>query len=153
MLDAIALESFRAAVIHVHRQRHSDRPLRNQQTLAIVLADAQVISDDLELITGHFKHVVVVDVHESERECYTIREKEFYLVANAIGVKLKRGIGILSANRTDSSRLRRANQSVHLIELAADWPTGGSKPTGRFLKLWSAATRCRFCPETTRRLA
>src|SRR2546428_2915088 len=124
MLDAIALESFRAAVIHVHRQRHSDRPLRNQQTLAIVLADAQVISDDLELITGHFKHVVVVDVHESERECYTTRKKEFYLVANATGVKSKRGIGILSANRTDSSRVRRRE------------PIGSPRCTGRKLSHW-----------------
>ena len=64
MLDAVALECSRAAVVHMHRQRHSDGALRIHQALAIILIDAQIIGDDLELVARHSKHVVVVNTHE-----------------------------------------------------------------------------------------
>src|SRR5205807_97800 len=66
MLNAITLESSRAAVIHVHRQRHGDGTLRIHQPIAMVSIDVQVIGDDRKLIAGHLEHVVVVNSHESE---------------------------------------------------------------------------------------
>ena len=69
MLNAITLESSRAAVIHVHRQRHGDSTLRIHQPIAMVSIDVQVIGDDRKLIAGHLEHVVVVNSHESEPEC------------------------------------------------------------------------------------
>jgi hypothetical protein len=64
MLNTIALKSSRAAIIHVHRQGHGNGALWIHQPLAIVLIDTQVIGDDLKLITGHLKHVIVVNTHE-----------------------------------------------------------------------------------------
>ena len=66
MLNAITLKSSRAAVIHVDRQGHGDGALGIRRPFAIVLIDVQVIGDDLKLIAGHLKHVVVVDSHENE---------------------------------------------------------------------------------------
>jgi hypothetical protein len=64
MLNAVTLESSGAAIVHMHRQGHRDGTLWKHQALAIVLIDAQVISDDLKLITRHSKYVVVVNTHE-----------------------------------------------------------------------------------------
>jgi hypothetical protein len=64
MLNAVALKSSRAPIIHMHWQGHSDGALWKHQPFAIILIDAQVIGDDLELITRHSKHVVVVNTHE-----------------------------------------------------------------------------------------
>ena len=80
MLDAIPLKSFRASVVHVHRQRDRDRALRVHQPLAIVLVDAEIIRDDLKLIAGHFKYYVVVNRHERERN-RSIRGKRQMLFA------------------------------------------------------------------------
>ena len=66
MLNAITLKSFRAAVIHVHRQRDGDGAFRVHEAIAMVLIDIQVIGDHPKLIAGHSKHVVVVNVHVSE---------------------------------------------------------------------------------------
>ncbi len=64
MLNAVALESSCAAIVHMHRQRHGNGALWIHQALAIVLIDAQIIGDDLELVARHSKHVVVVNTHE-----------------------------------------------------------------------------------------
>jgi hypothetical protein len=64
MLNAVGLERSCATIIHMHWQRHSDGALRIHQPLAIILIDAQIVGDDLKLITGHLKHVIVVDTHE-----------------------------------------------------------------------------------------
>src|SRR6266487_1185105 len=64
MLNPVTLESSRAAIIHVHRQGHGDGALWIHQTFAIILIDAQVIGDDLKLVTRHSKYVVLVDTHE-----------------------------------------------------------------------------------------
>jgi hypothetical protein len=83
MLNSIALKSFRAPIIHVHRQRDSDGALGKHEPFAVVLINAQVIGDDLKLIAGHPKNVVLVNMHEAERESYTTRGKErLYLRTN-----------------------------------------------------------------------
>ena len=69
MLNAITLESLRAAVIHMHRQCHGDGALRINQPIAMVSIDVQVIGDDRKLIAGHPEHFIVVNRHESEPEC------------------------------------------------------------------------------------
>jgi len=63
MLNAVALKSSRAAIIHVDRQGHCDGTLWIHQPFTIILIDAEVIGDDLKLITRHSKHVVVVNTH------------------------------------------------------------------------------------------
>ena len=42
-------------------KRHGNGTLWIHEPLAIVLIDTQVIGDDLKLIAGHLKHVIVVD--------------------------------------------------------------------------------------------
>ena len=64
MLNAVTLESSCAAIIHVHGERYGKCAFWKHQALAIVLIDAQVVGDDLKLITRHLKYVVVVDTHE-----------------------------------------------------------------------------------------
>jgi len=71
MLNAVALERSCAAIIHVHRQRHGYGALWIHHALAIVLIDAQIVGDDLKLITGHLKHVIVVDTHENKLAGWT----------------------------------------------------------------------------------
>ena len=68
MLNAITLESLRAAIVHVHRQRYGHGALRIHEPLAIVFVDAQIIGDDLELVAGHFEHVIVVNMHRAKIE-------------------------------------------------------------------------------------
>ena len=68
MLDPVALKSLGAAVVHVNRQSYGEGPLRVHQPVPIVLIDVQVVRDDLKLIAGHSKYVVVVNVHEKRQE-------------------------------------------------------------------------------------
>jgi hypothetical protein len=67
MLDAVALEGLRAAVIHVHRQRHRHGALWEHEPIAIVRIDLQIIGDDLELVAGHLEDFVVVNAHKKEK--------------------------------------------------------------------------------------
>ena len=64
MLHAVPLKNPGAAIIHMDGQRHGHGTLRKHQSVAFVFIDVQVIGDDLELITGHSKNVVVVNVHQ-----------------------------------------------------------------------------------------
>ena len=64
VLNAIALESLNAAVVHVNRERDRDGALRIHQPIAVVAIDFQVIGDDLELVASHLEHVVVVNAHK-----------------------------------------------------------------------------------------
>src|SRR5437660_11066477 len=65
ILNAITLKSSRAAVVHMHRKRDGDGTLGIHQSLAIVLVDAEIIGNDLELVAGHFENFVVVNSHEA----------------------------------------------------------------------------------------
>jgi hypothetical protein len=81
MLNAVALKGSRAAIIHMHWQSHSDGALWKHQPFAIVLIDAQVIGDDLKLITRHSKHVVVVDTHEINSQARPVARQTQLLFA------------------------------------------------------------------------
>src|SRR4051812_9898569 len=85
MLNTIALESPGTAVVHVHWQRDGNGALRIHQPVAIVFIDVEIVGDDLKLITGHSKHVVVVNVHERQQELRTFRRKtqKSYLPRNS----------------------------------------------------------------------
>ena len=61
MLDAVTLESSRAPVVHVHRQRHGDGALRIRRPFAVVLVDVQIIGDDAKLLASHLENFVVVN--------------------------------------------------------------------------------------------
>jgi hypothetical protein len=63
MLNPITLKRPGAAIVHVHRQRHSDRALGVHQPVPVVLVDAQVVGDDLKLVARHFENFVVVNRH------------------------------------------------------------------------------------------
>src|SRR6266849_7770027 len=63
MLDAITLEGFCAAVIHVDRQGHCHGALGICRPFAIARVDIQVISNDLKLVAGHLENFVVVNRH------------------------------------------------------------------------------------------
>src|SRR4051812_21617151 len=65
MLDAVALESLGAAVIHVHRKGDGHGALREHQAIAIVLLDLKVIGDDLELVARHLENFVLVNAHKT----------------------------------------------------------------------------------------
>ena len=66
MLHAITLEGLRAAIVHVNRQRDGEGTFRIHESIAIVLIDLQVVGDNLELVTGHREHIVVVNAHKEE---------------------------------------------------------------------------------------
>src|SRR5437762_13502499 len=66
MLDAITLKRPRAAIVHVHGQGDREGALRIHQPFTIVLVDAEVIGNDLKLVTGHLKNFVVVNRHETK---------------------------------------------------------------------------------------
>jgi len=61
MLHPITLESFRASVVHVHRQRHGDGALRISGPFPVVLIDAEIIGDDPKLLASHLENFVVVN--------------------------------------------------------------------------------------------
>jgi hypothetical protein len=64
MLHAIPLKSLCASVVHVHRERDGDCALRIHEPIAIVPIDVQVIGDDRELVAGHLKYVIVINIHK-----------------------------------------------------------------------------------------
>jgi hypothetical protein len=99
MLNPIALKSSRAAIIHVHWQGHCDGALRIHQPVTIVLVDAEVIGNDLKLVTCHSKHVVVVNTHELSAFEYGAKMEVCYLSRTDGGVKSKRAVvcAVLSA--------------------------------------------------------
>ena len=77
MLNAIPLESLRAAIVHVNRQRDRDGALREHEPIAIVLIDLQVIGDDLELVASHLEYFVVVNAHKERgaEDTESLRER------------------------------------------------------------------------------
>ena len=75
MLDAVTLERPGAAIIHVHWKGHGDRSLGVHQAISVVLIDIQVLSDHLELSTGHSKNVVVVNMHRKRAELLDPRDR------------------------------------------------------------------------------
>src|SRR5207302_6486945 len=90
MLDAITLKCFRAAIVHVHRQRDRNRALRIHQPFPIVFVDAEIVRNDLKLVAGHFENFVVVDRHETR--------SEFRAPSKAMQVGIS-AAGIASSNR------------------------------------------------------
>jgi hypothetical protein len=63
MLNAVTLKGSGAPIVHVHRQRHSDRAFRIRRPLAVARIDVQVIGDDTELVARHFENFVIVNGH------------------------------------------------------------------------------------------
>src|SRR5207245_8600263 len=61
MLNAITLEGFSAAIVHVHWQRYGDGAFRIRRPLAIVLVDVQIICDDAKLLAGHLENFIIVN--------------------------------------------------------------------------------------------
>ena len=53
MLDAETLVNGGAPVIHVDRHRDDDRPLGQQQPVALVERNVEVVGDDVELVARH----------------------------------------------------------------------------------------------------
>src|SRR5207248_913442 len=92
MLHAIALKRFCAAVIHMHRQRDRDRPLRVHQPIAIVDINLQIVGDDAELLARHCEHVVIFinthgRTHKLKRGVTGRRARDWYLRLVLRGVK------------------------------------------------------------------
>ena len=56
MLDAVAVEHRGAPVVHVDRAGDDDRALGQQQPVALVLGDGEVVGDDVELLARHLEH-------------------------------------------------------------------------------------------------
>ena len=56
MLDPVSDKDLRPIVLHADRTGDDDRALRIEQPVAFVLGDAQMVSNDRELIAGHFEH-------------------------------------------------------------------------------------------------
>src|SRR6478609_9650424 len=61
VLDAITLESFCAAIVHMHWEGHGDGTLGHHQAITMAVRNFQVIGDDAELLARHLKNVVFVD--------------------------------------------------------------------------------------------
>ena len=56
MLHPVANKDLRPIVLHADRAGDDDRALRIEQPVAFVLGDAEMVSDDRELIAGHLEH-------------------------------------------------------------------------------------------------
>jgi len=56
MLHAIAHEHRRATVVHVDRAGHRNRALGQQQPVALVDGDLEMVGDDVELGSRHVEH-------------------------------------------------------------------------------------------------
>ena len=56
MLHPVSDEDLRPIVLHADRTGDDDRALGIEQPVAFVLGDAQMVSDDRELIAGHLEH-------------------------------------------------------------------------------------------------
>src|SRR6185503_18770080 len=63
MLDAIAAKNFRPAIIPMDRERHDHRPFRVLEPAPIGFRDLQMVGDQIELLAGHLKSGMVVNLH------------------------------------------------------------------------------------------
>ena len=71
VLHPVARENGRRAVVPVDGQCHRHRPLGQQQAVAVVAVDVEVIGDQAELFAGHVESRVRVDGRGSKhRESY-----------------------------------------------------------------------------------
>ena len=61
MLHAVALESSRAPVVHVHRQRDRNRAFGVCGPFAVAFVDVQIIGDDAKLLASHLENLVIVN--------------------------------------------------------------------------------------------
>src|SRR5881296_207184 len=88
MLDAVAHEDLRAAIVAVNRDGHGDRTFRELESVAIVGGDLKIIRHQVKLLAGHAEGRMVVDVHRAtlagsvllgNNECYSFgfRASEF----------------------------------------------------------------------------
>jgi hypothetical protein len=89
MLNAVTLESFRASIIHVDRQCDRYRTLGKHKPFPIIRVDAQVIGNDLKLITGHAKNVVLVDMHAAKANLTDSQKERDLFAHESAGVKSK----------------------------------------------------------------
>src|SRR2546430_1909331 len=109
MLDAITLKRPRAAIVHVHGQGDGEGALRIHQPFTIVLVDAEVIGNDLKLVTGHLKNFVVVNRHET-KSGVSARKVQMLFPLEKHRVKCKAAQG-MSRSRRPSLWRRRREQS------------------------------------------
>ncbi len=56
MLHPVANEDLRPIVLHADRTGDDDRALGIEQPVALVLGDAEMVSDDRQLIARHLEH-------------------------------------------------------------------------------------------------
>src|SRR2546423_14088909 len=116
MLNAITLKCFRAAIVHVHRQRDADGTLGIHQPFAIVLVDAEIIGNDLELVAGHCENLVVVNRHEVRAELRVSAGKVQMLFASENRrVKFKAAQGMSCSRRRSFLGKERAKSNGSTI--------------------------------------
>ena len=77
MLYPVALEHRDRAVVAMDRTGDDHRPLRQQQAVALVHRDRQVVGDHPELVDRHFEHRTGVDGHRS-LPCCPVRNSNRY---------------------------------------------------------------------------
>src|SRR5687767_14915841 len=63
VLHSVAREYTGRTVIAVNRQRHRYRTLRVFQPPAIIFGDLKIIGDQIELLAGHVKSRMIVNLH------------------------------------------------------------------------------------------
>ena len=107
MLHPITLESLCRAVVHMDWKCDGDGALRIHEAIAIVRVDVQIIGDDRELIAGHLKYVVVINIHKSAPRTldYPGGECRWYLGAVLAGRQMQ--------DSANSAARERAGISCH----------------------------------------
>src|SRR5688572_28543216 len=63
MLNPVALEDFGAAIVPMNGDGDGDRTLGIFQAVAVIRRDLQVIGHQVELLAGHAKRGMVINVH------------------------------------------------------------------------------------------
>jgi hypothetical protein len=69
MLDAIALEHRRLAIVHVDWAGDGDGPLRIEQPVTLVVRDFQIVCDADELVFRHFENRSGIDCRHVTPSC------------------------------------------------------------------------------------
>ena len=62
MLDPVAGKDLGPSAVHVYRAGDDDRPLRKQETVALLLGNGEMVGDDMELFARHLEHRAGIEV-------------------------------------------------------------------------------------------
>ena len=110
VLDAVADEDPLAAVVHVDRAGDDDGALRIEEPVPVVLRNAQMIGDDMELLARHFEDGTRIKAFHGVLRGGRGAVKRS--LAPQSGARDPYGLGARAARRNDDSGRRRPRRTA-----------------------------------------